>query len=233
MNFRRFTAAAMFVAALLILPAYAQTARPAAGTGTGAAAQPTRPASGGTTAAAQPTRPAPTGGAAMTAFGGGAIAIINTEAFTDEKAGIAKLVAAAGGVSREFQPRRTELQTLQTNIQKSTEDLAKKAPVQEQRATAAQQEQIDTMKRDLERKSQDAQLAYQKRLGEVLGPLYEDIGKNLEAFAKQRGIGLVLDISKLGGAAFPTSDAMDITAAFVTEYNSRNPSTASNTAPGR
>jgi outer membrane protein len=219
MNYRRFTAAAMFVAAFFVLPLRAQ--------------QPTRPAAGGATT---PSRPATTAGGAgtgMTAFGGATIAIINTELFNDQKGGIAKLVTAVGGVDREFQPRRTELQTLQTNIQKATDDLTKKAPVQDQRTTATQQEQLDSLKREFERKQQDAQIAYNKRLGEVLGPLYEDIGKNLEAFAKQRGIGLVLDISKLGAAAFPTNDSMDITGAFIAEYNSRNPSTASNAAPGR
>lgn len=217
MNFRRLTAAAAFVAVFSVLPAFAQQAGGA------------RPAGG---AAQQPARPA-AGAASSGAVGDFKIAVINTEAFNDAKTGIGRLVNAVGSVDREFQPRRTELQGLQQNIQKLTEDLNKTTTVQDPKITAQKQEQLDQLKRDLERKQQDAQIAFQKRMGEMLGPIYEDIGKNLEAFAKQRGIGAVIDISKLQSAVYLTNDQMDITSAFIAEYNSRNPATASAATPGR
>src|SRR5215468_3347849 len=40
------------------------------------------------------------------------IALVDTEQFLDEKTGISRLVAAAKRVENEFQPRRTEMQTL-------------------------------------------------------------------------------------------------------------------------
>lgn len=153
------------------------------------------------------------------------IALVNTDAFLDEKAGIARLIAAAKRVEGEFQPRRTELQTLQSQIEKTTADLQKAAPVQDQKVTAQQQERIDQMKKDFQRKGEDAQAAYQKRIQEVLGPIYEDIDKALGEFAKARGITLIIDVTKMQGI-LSASASTDITLPFISEFNSKNPATA-------
>ena len=154
------------------------------------------------------------------------IALVNTDDFADEKTGIVRLVAAMKRVDAEFQPRRTELQTLQQQIEKATADLNKAAPVQDPKVTAQQNEKIEQMKKDYQRKGEDAQASYQKRLQEVLGPVYEDIGKALDAYAKAHGITLILDVTKIQGIV-SASESLDITRAFITEFNSKNPATAS------
>ena len=93
-----------------------------------------------------------------------------------------------------------------------------------------QQEKIDQMKKDFQRKGEDAQAAYQKRLQEVIGPVYEDIGKALDAYAKAHGITLILDVTKVQGIV-SASDSLDITKAFIIEFNSKNPATAAVTPP--
>jgi Skp family chaperone for outer membrane proteins len=158
------------------------------------------------------------------------IALVNTEAFLDEKSGIARLVAAAKRVESEFQPRRTELATLQQQIEKTTADLQKAAPVQDQKVTAQQQERIDQMKKDFQRKGEDAQTAYQKRIQEILGPVYESIDKALGDYAKARGITLIIDVTKMQGI-LSASASTDVTQSFISEFNSKNPSTASLTPP--
>jgi len=154
------------------------------------------------------------------------IALVNTDDFADEKTGIVRLVAAMKRVDGEFQPRRTELQTLQQQIEKATADLNKAAPVQDPKVTAQQNDKIEQMKKDYQRKGEDAQASYQKRLQEVLGPVYEDIGKALDAYAKAHGITLILDVTKIQGIV-SASESLDITRAFITEFNSKNPATAS------
>lgn len=154
------------------------------------------------------------------------IALVDTDAFLDEKAGITRLVAAAKKVESEFQPRRTELTNLQQQIDKATADLQKVQAVQDPKLSVQQQDKIDQMKKDLQRKGEDAQAAYQKRLQDMLGPVYEDIGKALDAFAKARGITLVLDVTKIQGI-LSASDSMDITRSFIADFNSKNPATAS------
>jgi Skp family chaperone for outer membrane proteins len=158
------------------------------------------------------------------------IALVDTDAFLDEKQGITKLVTAAKAVEAEFQPRRTELQNLQQQIDKATADLQKVQAVQDPKLSAQQQDKIDTMKKDMQRKGEDAQAAYQKRLQDKLGPVYEDIGKALDAYAKAHGITMVLDVTKIQGIV-SADGSLDITKAFIVEFNSKNPATAALTQP--
>src|SRR5260370_39744065 len=130
-------------------------------------------------------------------------------------------------VDSEFQPKRKEMQTLKAQYQKAQDDLAKAAPMQDQAVTAKKSADLEDLKKNITRKGEDAQAAYTKRMQEKLSPIYDDIGKALDAYAKGHGITLVLDISKMGQAILAASDALDITKAFVTEFNSKNPATAS------
>ena len=158
------------------------------------------------------------------------IALVNTDEFADEKTGISRLVSAMKRVDGEFQPRRTDLQTLQQTIDKATADLNKAAPLQDAKVTQQQADKIEGMKTEFKRKGEDAQAAYQQRLQAVLGPVYDDIGKALDAYAKAHGITLILDVTKIQGIV-SASESLDITRPFITEFNSKNPATASLTPP--
>ena len=172
---------------------------------------------------ATPTSPAPaqTGSLPETK-----IALVNTDEFADEKTGITRLVAAMKRVDGEFQPRRAELQTLQQQIEKATTDLTKAQPLQDARVSQQQADKIEGMKTEFKRKGEDAQAAYQKKLQDVLGPIYDDIGKALDTYAKAHGITLILDVTKIQGI-LSASESLDITRPFITEFNSKNPATAS------
>ena len=154
------------------------------------------------------------------------VALVDTDAFLDEKVGIQRLIAAAKKLENEFQPRRTELSNLQAQVDKMTADLQKAAPVQDQKVSAQQQDAIEQKKRDITRKTEDAQRDYQQRMTALLGPVYDEIGKALDAFAKAHGITLILDVTKVQGIV-SADGSLDITKAFITEFNSKNPATAS------
>jgi Skp family chaperone for outer membrane proteins len=214
MKIFRAIAAVAFFAVIGVGSAFAQPAQPRPGTAQRPATQ-------------TPTTTAP---AISANIPDSKVALIDSSAFADEKQGILKFVSAVKRVNAEFQPRYTDLQTLQSQIQKAEADLAKAAPVQDQKVSAQQQDRIDQMKKDYQRKGEDLQTAGNKRLEEVLGPIYEEIGKALDIFAKARGITLILDVSKVQGIV-SAADSLDITRAFVAEFNSKNPATASLTAP--
>lgn len=207
MRINRLIAAAAFLVAVTALPASAQQQR--------------------TAAAATPAA------ASSAAIPESKIALINTDAFGDEKQGITRLVNAVKKVDGEFTPRRTELQGLKAQIDKLTADIQATANVATPATIQQKTEQLESMKRDYQRKGEDAQAAYNKRLQESVGPLYEDIGKSLDAFARGRGITLLLDAAKIGPAILSAVDAMDVTRAFIADYNSKNPATASAAGPGR
>jgi outer membrane protein len=172
---------------------------------------------------ATPASPAPTQTGSLPET---KIALVNTDEFADEKTGITRLVAAMKRVDGEFQPRRTELQTLQQQIEKATTDLTKAQPLQDARVSQQQADKIEGMKTEFKRKGEDAQAAYQKKLQDVLGPIYDDIGKALDTYAKAHGITLILDVTKIQGI-LSASESLDITRPFITEFNSKNPATAS------
>jgi Skp family chaperone for outer membrane proteins len=203
MKIFRLIAAAAFVATITILPAYAQ-------------------------GAGRPPAPAQ---AANANVPDSKVALVNTDAFGDEKQGITRLVNAVKTVDREFTQRKTELQGMQTRITQLTTEITNTATVADQKAIQTKQDQLDGLKKDYQRRGEDAQAAYNKRLQEVVGPIYDDIGKSLDAFGKSHGITLMLDAAKIGPAIIMATDTMDVTAAFIREFNSSHPATASTAGP--
>ncbi|HYJ88629.1 MAG TPA: OmpH family outer membrane protein [Pyrinomonadaceae bacterium] len=185
-----------FVLALAVSPALAQT-RPAAPT----------------------TTPAPAGNVPESK-----IALIYSDAFLDAKTGIGRFNTLITTLNREFQPRQTELQTLQQRIQTLTDDISKTAAVADPKTIANKQEQLDALKKDFQRKGEDAQAAYNKRRTEMFSPLQEDIGKALEAYAKAHNIHVIIDGSQV--PLVYAADALDITRPFINEFNTKNPATA-------
>jgi Skp family chaperone for outer membrane proteins len=177
---------------------------------------------------------APAGAPAPTTQSTGAVpdskmALIYSEAFLDPKAGIARFATLLGTLNREFQPRQTELNGIQTRMTTLTKEINDTQAVADPKTIQAKSEQLDQLKKDYQRKGEDAEAAYNKRRGEIFAPLQEDIGKALELFAKARGITVIVD-----GTQVPVvyaSDSIDITRAFIADFNSKNPATASVTKP--
>ncbi|MEO8435051.1 MAG: OmpH family outer membrane protein [Pyrinomonadaceae bacterium] len=209
----RLIAAALMLAALLVVSAAAQT-RPGAAS--------TRPAAPQVPAASN----APVPDTKM--------AFIDTGAFGDEKGGITRYVNAVKKVEREFQPRQTELVTLQNRIKALADEISKLSgnSVVDPKTIQAKQDEGERLQRDLKYKKEQADADFTKRYQEEVSPISTDIGKALDQFATQRGITMILDISKLAPAILTVNPAMDVTAAFIAEFNTKNPATAS-AATGR
>jgi outer membrane protein len=181
-------------------------------------------------------RPAPTPGvtapaapAATVQLPMSKLAVIYTEFFLDQKTGIAKFNTVVNKLNGEFQKPKDELTQLQTRATSLETEINKLreapegAPV-DQRSLQAKIDQLDQMKKDIQRKAEDAQAAYNRRRAELFNPLQDEIGKALEAFAKARGINVIID-----GTSVPllyAADSIDITRAFIAEFNSKNPVTA-------
>jgi len=181
------------------------------------AQQPRPSAPAGTTPA-----PAQTGSVAVP---DSKMAVIYSDAFLDPKSGIAKFNSLLGTLNREFQPRQTELQGLQTRITTLAKEIEDQSAVAAPDSIRQKREQLTQMNTDFKRKGEDAEAAYARRRQEIFTPLQQDIGKALEIFAKARGINLIVDGSQV--PMVYAADALDITAAFITEFNAKNPATAS------
>lgn len=153
------------------------------------------------------------------------MAMIYSDAFLDPKTGIARYNSLLTTLNREFQPRQAELQGMQTRMQTLNKEIEDTQAVAAPDAIRQKRDQLAQLNTDFKRKGEDAEAAYNKRRQEIFGPLQQDIGKALEAFAKARGITVIVDGSQV--PVVYAAEAIDITRAFITEFNSKNPATAS------
>ncbi|MDQ1421915.1 MAG: hypothetical protein QOJ52_3877, partial [Acidimicrobiaceae bacterium] len=126
-------------------------------------------------------------------------------------------------LEREFQPRQTELTTMQTRIKALADEIGKLSgsSVVDPKTIQAKQDEGESLQRDLKYKKEQADAAFAKRYDEAIAPISQDIGKALTQFATQRGITMILDISKLAPAVLTANPNMDVTQAFIAEYNSK------------
>lgn len=162
------------------------------------------------------------------------IALIYSDAFLDPKTGIAKFNVVLGTLNREFQKQKDDLTQMQQRSQQLQDEITKlqQAPAGtpiDQKSLQTKIDQLDQLKKDFQRKGEDAQAAYKKRREDVFAPLQEEIGKALEIFAKAHNITVIID-----GTQVPlvyASASIDITRVFINEFNSKNPATASVTPP--
>lgn len=176
--------------------------------------------------AAAPTTPPQT---AAVVLPDSKIAMIYSEDFLDAKTGIAKYTSLANTLTREFQPRRTELEGLNTRIQTLTKEINDTQSVADPNAIRSKRDQLEQLNTELKRKTEDAEGAYTRRRQELFGPLQLEIGKALEAFAKARGITVIVDGSQV--PLVYAAETINVTRAFITEFNSKNPATAQVTTP--
>lgn len=166
------------------------------------------------------TRPAPTPAN---------IAIIDSSAFSDEKTGIARVVAAGQQIQVKFQPLRNEINTMRERLNTMRSDLQKKRAIQDAATSAKQADEADQLEIQIKRKAEDAQASLQRERQAMLDPLEKDIGTALTAFAQSRGVTLLLDANRI--PIIYAASNLDITRDFINEYNRTHPAGPVTTAP--
>jgi Skp family chaperone for outer membrane proteins len=206
MKIARFIAAVTLLGTAAVLSASAQQQKPAAGAGAPAAAP-----------------------QSSVAVPDSKMAMIYSDAFLDPKTGISRFNALLTTLNREFQPRQTELTTMQQRIAALQKEITDTQAVADPKTVQQKREQFEQLSTEYKRKGEDAEAAYGKRRQEIFAPLQEDIGKALEVFAKARGITVIVDGSQV--PVVYAADSIDVTRAFIADFNTKNPATASVTQP--
>ena len=155
------------------------------------------------------------------------IALINSEAFFDEKAGITKLVTANKQLEAEFAVRVKELQDGNARlgtIAKELENMQKLPPAQfNQVAYNAKRDEGENLQRTLTYKKSDVESAIASRRTILVSPVSQEIGKGIDEFAKKNGYGAIFDVSKLADAGILLflAESGDVTKGFIAFYNTR------------
>jgi Skp family chaperone for outer membrane proteins len=169
------------------------------------------------------TRPAatPAGPANRPAAAPANVAVIDSSAFSDEKAGIARVMAAMKALETKFQPLRNELRGMRDRLNTMRSDIEKKRTIQDQRMTAQQVEAADTLELQIKRKAEDAQASYQRESVAALEPLQKDIQNALSAYSQAKGISILLDVNRV--PVVYAAASIDITKDFIADYNRTHP----------
>jgi len=155
--------------------------------------------------------------------------VIYSNEFTDPKTGIAKFGVLVNALNKEFDIKKKELDALQTKALQLNDEIEKTRNVADPKQIQAKMDQLEQMKKDFTRKSEDAQALSDKRQAETFQPLQDEIKKALEIYAKAHGINVIIDGSNV--PVVYAADSLDITRAFINEFNSKNPATAAVTTP--
>ncbi|SRR5216683_2958758 len=172
-------------------------------------------------------RPAATPAAINAAVPESRIALIDTTMFGDEKNGIFRYVDAAKSVQVEFKPRTDELQNLQNRLNTLANEIQtlSKAPVPDQKTIQAKQQQGEGLQLEWNTKKDRLDEDLRKRYQQVVAPISKQIGLAIDQFVRQRGVTMTLDLSKLLPAILTAVPAIDLTQAFIADFNSKNPRT--------
>jgi Skp family chaperone for outer membrane proteins len=173
-------------------------------------------------------RPTPTPAPANAPVPQTKLAVIDTSMFGDEKNGIWRYIDATRMVANEFRQRSEEVQNLEKRLTAlgNELDVLMKNPSANKPAIDAKQQQGEALQTEYTTKKQKLDEDVSKRYDQVVSPISRQIGASLDQFAAQRGVTMTLDLSKLLPAVLTLAPAVDLTQAFISDFNSKNPRTA-------
>lgn len=161
------------------------------------------------------------------------IALIDTVMFGDEKNGIFLYVDAAKRVELEFQPRTNELKNLQTRLNTLANEIKTllQAKLVDKKTIDAKQAEGERLQQEATTKKERLDEDVTRRYEQVVAPISKQIGTALDQFARQRGITMTLDMSKLLPAILTAIPAIDLTQTFIDDFNRTHPRPAAPSAP--
>ena len=161
------------------------------------------------------------------------IALIDTGMFGDEKKGIFLYVDAAKKIQLEFQSRTSELENLGNRLNALATEITKlrQATVVDQKTIQARQAEGERLQQEATTKKERLDEDVAKRYQQVVSPISNQIGAAMDPFARQRGITMTLDISKLLPAILTAVPAIDLTQAFIDDFNRSHPRPAPTPRP--
>lgn len=162
------------------------------------------------------------------------IVLVNTQAFVDQKAGITKILNGYKRLETELKPeydkyeaKGNQFTTLKKSYDTLVQNAQKNIPINND-DLQTKRDQLQNLQTDLKRMEEDIKIKQSKREGEILGPILEEIDSSMQAFAKQKGYSLVMDIGRLANAQMLLymDASVDITKEFIAFYNAKPAGTA-------
>jgi len=126
-----------------------------------------------------------------------------------------------GALAKKFEPRRAELQKLNTEIEDQKKQLSSQGDKMAPDAREALVKSIDTKTKNLQRSAEDFQNEFQQQQNEIGQRILQKIAPVISKYVSDNGYGVVLDVSAPWprGPVVLASPRADITKAVVDAYN--------------
>jgi outer membrane protein len=197
---RKFASVALLFAVVLSLAALAQT---------------------GTAAAAPPSAPAAAPAATAQLTGINKVGIINIQgAIVASNEGRRDLEA----LDKKFDPKRTELQNLNKEIDDLKKQLSTQGDKMNDDARANLVRSLETKQKTMQRQSEDAQNEYQQQQSEIAQRILQKMAPMIDKFAKDNQYSLLIDVSQPWpqGPVLWFGGNVDVTKALVDLYNAQS-----------
>lgn len=147
-------------------------------------------------------------------------AVVDTSRFSDD---LLEYKQKIGQINREFEDRIRTVQKLAGDLRAAEMDMETNRLNYTEPVRQEKNRQIETLRKQYKRLSEDLEEAVQKRSQELIDPVKDKVIKELGEFALANGIDLILDISTAAErmGLVQVSPEIDITKAFAAYYNSK------------
>lgn len=161
----------------------------------------------------------------------GKLAVVNTAAFQEQ---VAEFKDKVDSLNRQFEPRVKDVRGLADKISALETTLKSQGGVLTPAKVAEMTENLETMKRDYQRKTEDLQADAGRARDKAFEPITGKLGKFAEDYTAKRGIVVLIDISNAvqAGTVLWYDPRSDVTQDFVNEYNKANPVITAAPKPG-
>ena len=125
-------------------------------------------------------------------------------------------------LEKRFAPRQAQLKALSDEIQTETKQLQTQSSTLSEVERANRARDIQNKQTELDRSAQDARSDFQTAMQNIYTSLAAKVYDVMEAYAKERGYTLVLDISQQQSPVLYATAATNITKAVIDAYNTKS-----------
>lgn len=127
-------------------------------------------------------------------------------------------------LAKKFEPKRTELQNLNTEIDNLKKQLQTQGDKMNDDARANLVKSIETKQKSLQRSAEDAQNEFQQQQNEVAQRILQKMAPVIDKYAKENGFSLLLDSSNPWpqGPLLWATAGVDVTKPIVDAYNAQS-----------
>jgi outer membrane protein len=125
-------------------------------------------------------------------------------------------------LNKKFDPKQAELKAQNDEVDRLKKDLSAQTDKLNEEERNKRVQSIEVKQKALQRSFEDAQNDYQAQSNEVAQRIGQKLMEVMDKYAKQNGIGVVIDVSAQNSNVLWGSEQANITAPVVELYNSQS-----------